>query len=122
MPRSADGFITSSVTSGVVDLLESVEVDHHERDRVSGALRAGEFALGSDHEGTAIWQAGECIEIRQIRLTSQCGLQVQQQSGDAQEERGPYQGPHQGPPTPLAGSAAAAPGTRTPLRRRSETP
>ncbi|KAG0932512.1 hypothetical protein G6F31_016526 [Rhizopus arrhizus] len=58
--------ITSQMAPGVVDRLEAVQVDVHQRGRLAGTLDAGDGLLQVYFETTAVAQFGQRVDLGQV--------------------------------------------------------
>ena len=58
--------VARGVAMGVVDLLEAVEIDHEQRERLAVALGARAFFRQPGHQLAAVADAGEVVEQREV--------------------------------------------------------
>ena len=60
---SLEHTITGLVAVGIVDLLEVVDIDKGDAERLAGGLGGGQFGFERSFKGAAVWQAGEVIHF-----------------------------------------------------------
>ena len=65
-PQALDRLVPRLVAEAVVDFLEAVEVEHHQRQRPPVAVRALRFPLEVVHEGPPVVEAGQRVAVGQV--------------------------------------------------------
>ena len=83
--------IAGGVAISVVDALEAVEIDHQQRERLAAALRAGTFLGQALQQMTAVADAGEIVEQREIGDFVAQMVHRHQQEAEIQRHRQEHQ-------------------------------
>ena len=86
--------VAGGVAVGVVDAFETVEIDHQQRERLAGALRARAFLGQPLHQMAAVADAGEVVEQRQIGDLVAQAIHRHQQEAEIPRHRQEHQHQH----------------------------
>ncbi len=86
MPIATYRLVTRVVAKGIVEILEIVDVDHQQAERMTKPLHTTHLSLQLSFKSTAIGETSQVVRKRRLFANVQISFELKQRSGPGQQE------------------------------------